>query len=677
MKKTVKGLLALSLLIGTSTASAFEYNNSHPNINKNQQNNLVNQQGNNKKVWISIGNDAVTMINNSYSKQFNLTNIQPKQSVLNLTGPQTLTSHSHAINIVNIDESQLDNLSEFMHENFKRCGGYIFHESLVAAQQYTANIPLTQQVIANYTIDNPTGVNSLLDQLSSSNLTSTVDTLSNYNNRYYTSTTGVESANWLKSHWASISSQRSDINVELYNHTFQQSSVIATITGTSNSDEIVIIGGHLDSINLSNPNTGTAPGADDNASGIAVVTETLRAIVASGFKPKRTIKFIGYAAEEVGLRGSKAIAQDYKNQGLNIVGVAQFDMVGYKGTANKDIVFMTDYTNSGQNTFMTQLIDTYLSDISYGYDQCGYGCSDHASWHNQGYPASMPFESNMSDINGSIHTSNDTSFNSAHALKFARLSATFAAELAKSGDVVIPPNDSVLENNTPRTVSGASKEETRFTFEVPTDATSLSFTTQGGSGDADLYIRFGAEATTSIYDCKSTSATSSETCDISSIQTGTYHVMVLAWNQISNVNLTASYDTATIPPDDTSVLQNNVSKTDLSGARYENLEYTMVVPSGASNVKFTINGGSGDADLFIKFGSKPTSSNYDCRPYISGNNETCNVNDNGGTYYIMINGYAAFSRLSLTGSYNPAISPTNTRVNSIKRSAVISEQQND
>jgi len=675
MKKTVKDLLALSLLIGTSTVSALEYNNSHPNINTNQQNNHVNQQDNNKRVWISIGNDAVSMINNSYSKQFNLTNIQPKQSVINLTGPQT--SHNHAINIVNIDESQLDNLSEFMHENFKRCGGYIFHESLVAAQQYTANIALTQQVIANYTIDNPTGVNSLLNQLSSSNLTSTVDTLSNYNNRYYTSTTGVESANWLKSHWASISSQRSDINVELYNHTFQQSSVIATITGTSNSDEIVIIGGHLDSINLSNPSTGTAPGADDNASGIAVVTETLRAIVASGFKPKRTIKFIGYAAEEVGLRGSKAIAQDYKNQGLNIVGVAQFDMVGYKGTANKDIVFMTDYTNSGQNTFMTQLIDTYLSDISYGYDQCGYGCSDHASWHNQGYPASMPFESNMSDINGSIHTANDTSFNSAHALKFARLSATFAAELAKSGDVVIPPNDSVLENNTPRTVSGASKEETRFTFEVPTDATTLSFTTQGGSGDADLYIRFGAEATTSIYDCKSTSATSSETCDISSIQTGTYHVMVLAWNQISNVNLTASYDTATIPPDDTNVLQNNVSKTDLSGARYENLEYTMVVPSGASNVKFTINGGSGDADLFIKFGSKPTSSNYDCRPYISGNNETCNVNDNGGTYYIMINGYAAFSRLSLTGSYNPAISPTNTRVNSIKRSAVISEQQND
>jgi leucyl aminopeptidase len=276
-----------------------------------------------------------------------------------------------------------------------------------------------------------------------------------------------------------------------------------------------------------------------------VVTETLRAIVASGFKPKRTIKFIDYAAEEVGLRGSKAIVQDYRTQGVNVIGVVQFDMVGVKGTSNKDIVFMTDYTNRAQNTFMTQLLDTYLSDISYGYDQCGYGCSDHASWHNQGYPVSMPFESNMSDINRRIHTRNDTNVDSAHALKFARLSATFVAELAKSGDVDIPPTpptDSALENNVAVSVTAASKEETIFTFEVPVDASSLSFKTSGGSGDADLYIKFDVEPTLRNYDCKSTSSTSNETCDITSIEAGTYHVMVQAWNKISNVSLTGSHN---------------------------------------------------------------------------------------------------------------------------------------
>jgi leucyl aminopeptidase len=639
MKNIVKNLLTVSLITGMSTASAFE--------SKNQPNT-------DKKVWISIGNDAVNMINNSHNKQFTLTDIQTKQSVLNT---QSIT-HNHDINVVSIDESQLNNLSEFMHENFNRCGGYIFHDSLEEAQQYTANIPLTPQVVVNYTIDNPTGVNSLLNQLSSSNLSTTVDTLSNYNNRYYNSSTGVTSSNWLKNHWASISSNRSDINVELYSHSWQQPSVVATITGTSNSSEVVIIGGHLDSINSSSPSTGRAPGADDNASGMAVLTETLRAIVASGFKPKRTIKFIGYAAEEVGLRGSKAIVQDYKNQGVNVVGVVQFDMVGVKGTSNKDIVFMTDYTNSAQNTFMTQLLDTYLSDISYGYDQCGYGCSDHASWHNQGYPASMPFESNMSDINRRIHTRNDTNVDSAHALKFARLSATFVAELAKSGDVDIPPTpptDSALENNVAVSVTAASKEETMFTFEVPVDASSLSFKTRGGSGDGDLYIRFGAEPTLTVYDCKGTSSTSNETCDITSIEAGTYHVMVQAWNQISNVSLTASYEAATTPPDNTNVLKNKVPKTNLSGARYDNLEFTMEVPAGVSTVKFEMNGGTGDADLFVKFGSKPTESDFDCRPYIKGNNESCVLNDNSGTYYIMINGYKAFSDLSLTGSYNQTV----------------------
>jgi hypothetical protein len=100
------------------------------------------------------------------------------------------------------------------------------------------------------------------------------------------------------------------------------------------------------------------------------------------------------------------------------------------------------------------------------------------------------------------------------------------------------------------------------------------------------------------------------------------------------------------------VLQNNIPKTNLSGASYENLEYTMEVPVGATNLKFTINSGSGDADLFVKHANKPTSSSYDCRPYISGNNESCSLSNVSGTYYIMINGYAEFCGLTLTDSYN-------------------------
>lgn len=101
-------------------------------------------------------------------------------------------------------------------------------------------------------------------------------------------------------------------------------------------------------------------------------------------------------------------------------------------------------------------------------------------------------------------------------------------------------------------------------------------------------------------------------------------------------------------------LQNGVARTGLAAATGAALSYTMVVPAGATNLRFAIAGGSGDADLYVKFGSAPTTSSYDCRPYIGGNSESCPIaTARAGTYYVMVRGYAAFSGLSLTGSYTP------------------------
>jgi leucyl aminopeptidase len=154
----------------------------------------------------------------------------------------------------------------------------------------------------------------------------------------------------------------------------------------------------------------------------------------NNYKPKRTVQFMGYAAEEVGLLGSKDIAAKYKANNKKVVGVMQLDMTLFKGTADKDIVMMADFTNAAQNEFLGKLIDEYVK-VSWGYSRCGYGCSDHASWTANGYPASMPFESTMEDINHKIHTANDTLQNSGgdakHAAKFAKLATAFIVELAK------------------------------------------------------------------------------------------------------------------------------------------------------------------------------------------------------------------------------------------------------
>ena len=139
-------------------------------------------------------------------------------------------------------------------------------------------------------------------------------------------------------------------------------------------------------------------------------------------------------AEEVGLRGSKDIATRYKAANTKVLAALQLDMTNYQGSA-QDIVFMTDYTDQGLTGYLAQLLDAYLPQIRYGYDSCGYGCSDHASWHNQGYPAAMPFESRFNDYNPNIHTAQDTLQNSdpsaAHALKFAQLATSFAIEMGK------------------------------------------------------------------------------------------------------------------------------------------------------------------------------------------------------------------------------------------------------
>ncbi len=100
------------------------------------------------------------------------------------------------------------------------------------------------------------------------------------------------------------------------------------------------------------------------------------------------------------------------------------------------------------------------------------------------------------------------------------------------------------------------------------------------------------------------------------------------------------------------VLSNGVPVTGLSGSAGTELRYTLTVPAGASNLVFQTAGGTGDADLYVQHGSAPTTSSYSCRPYLSGNNESCTVaSPAAGTWHVMVRGYSAFSGVSLTGSY--------------------------
>ncbi|WP_395625010.1 M4 family metallopeptidase [Thermomonas sp.] len=106
------------------------------------------------------------------------------------------------------------------------------------------------------------------------------------------------------------------------------------------------------------------------------------------------------------------------------------------------------------------------------------------------------------------------------------------------------------------------------------------------------------------------------------------------------------------PPTGGGVLTNGVAKTNQSGAAGASLSYTMVVPAGATGLKFVTSGGTGDADLYVKFGSAPTTTSYTCKSEGGTNAETCSIaTAQAGTYYVLVKGYSAFSGMSITGSY--------------------------
>jgi serine protease len=214
----------------------------------------------------------------------------------------------------------------------------------------------------------------------------------------------------------------------------------------------------------------------------------------------------------------------------------------------------------------------------------------------------------------------------------------------------------VLQNGVAVTgLSATTGNSITYTMSVPAGASNLVFQISGGTGDADLYVRYGsAPGTTSgTYDCRPYLSGNNETCTFATPQAGTWYVTLRAYSSFSGVTLRGSYSTG---GGGGNVLQNGVPVTGLAATTGNSVSYTMTVPAGATNLVFRIQGGTGDADLYVRRGSPPgtASGTYDCRPYLTGNNETCTFSSpQSGTWYVTVRAYSTFSGVSLTGSYTP------------------------
>lgn len=326
--------------------------------------------------------------------------------------------------------------------------GYVFEPSLEKALISIETEPLSNQnKTVNFTITEDVLVNQALDMVDGDNIENDILLLESYGTRYHTKASATQSVYDLKDKWEAmaLAAGRTDVSVRIFDHSgTNMPSVIMTIEGAETPDDYIIIGGHMDSINQSNNDD--APGADDNASGIATITEISRVLFDMDFVPKKTVEFMAFAAEEIGLVGSSEIAEEYNFNNINVEAFVQFDMTNYAGSTN-DVYISTDsYTSSSLNTFLIDLIGHYNSSgdhqFTYGTTACNYGCSDHFSWAQQGYDAAFPFEAAFGEHSPFIHSSQDLYImmgTTEHATKFAKLGVEFIIESAKGN--VLSVND--------------------------------------------------------------------------------------------------------------------------------------------------------------------------------------------------------------------------------------------
>ncbi|MEN1927822.1 S8 family serine peptidase [Luteimonas sp. MJ250] len=231
-----------------------------------------------------------------------------------------------------------------------------------------------------------------------------------------------------------------------------------------------------------------------------------------------------------------------------------------------------------------------------------------------------------------------------------------------------PPPPTDLENSVPVELGsmGAGNEKF-FKLDVPEGMGSVVFNLTpgtGATGDSDIYVRYGAAPTNSLYDCRPwTGGTVAETCEFTAPEGGEWHVRVVSYSASNGYSVMGTYDDTPVEVDPPTELENGVPVTGISVDAGEDVFYFIDVPEGATNLEVLMDGPNGDTDLYVRHGAEPTNTLYDCRPYLYGSIEECLIEaPAAGEWFIRIDGYESTTGLSLTASFDieggPGVAPT-------------------
>ncbi|MCK5573558.1 MAG: M20/M25/M40 family metallo-hydrolase, partial [Bacteroidetes bacterium] len=205
-------------------------------------------------------------------------------------------------------------------------------------------------------------------------------------------------------------------------NTTRQFNIVATLLGKQDPSRVLLLGAHFD-CSASRMGSSTwnqqwatipAPGADDNATGVATLIEIARILSdpASGFTNAYTLKFVAFGSEESGPAhsgghgGSRHYAQEAKFRVENIVGMISIDMIGYN-PAHNYVAIVSDSPSQWLGVNFVAARDEMGIDLLTNSSPFPRGTySDHASFWEQGYPAILLIENAWPWNNSTYYNAN-------------------------------------------------------------------------------------------------------------------------------------------------------------------------------------------------------------------------------------------------------------------------------
>jgi len=245
-------------------------------------------------------------------------------------------------------------------------------------------------------------IGTIVGEVNRANLRSHVQSLQSFQTRY-TSTANCEAAGqFILNHFLSLG-----LDARFQPFTFGQGistrNIVAEIRGRTDPEEIVIICGHYDS--TSSERLDHAPGADDDASGVAAVLEAAR--ILAGYPLDFTVRFIAFSAEEWGLYGSHYYADGARAGSERIVGVVNLDMISYADSMPEDLDVVVNAASWWMAERTGWAADAYTGLAVRKSVNPSFVYSDHSPFWDRGYSAFCAIEDE--DVNNPYyHTPGDT-----------------------------------------------------------------------------------------------------------------------------------------------------------------------------------------------------------------------------------------------------------------------------